>query len=492
MAITDPILTDLPMAAPVATIGLSDDEALLAQRLASRLSERQGELSLSYRYWEGMQPVTNLGISTPPELRNLRAIFGWCQSGVNAIDERLTVNGFRLPNSPAADEPLWDIWQANNLDADAPLVHLDSLIYGSAYVIVGPGDDGYPLITAESPRNMIAVTDTRTRKTKTAYQTYRDTDPTSETYGGQLATLYTLNATIHMVADGANGWAVIERDDHGYNEVPVVPFANRQSTGTRHGLSEITPAWRNTVDRACRTAVAMEVAREFYAIPQRYILGAVESAFQNADGTDVNVWDVIQGAILALEADKNGNLPQVGTFATGDPANFTKLLDLDVHTMAGLTGLPPHYLGIYSEGNPSSADAIRLSDFRLEKTADRKSVIFGDGWERVMRLAVRIDSNGAEVPEEMRRLETDWAPRGIPTPAATTDSISKQVAAEILPADSDVTLTKLGYTAVERARIAADRNRAKGRADLRAIMAAATPTPPAVNSVPAQSLPAAA
>ncbi|MET7752318.1 phage portal protein [Micromonospora sp. NPDC005367] len=458
------------MGIPEAATDLKPDETLIAQRLGSRLFERQGELDLSRHYYDGMQPVTNLGISTPPELRKLRAIFGWCQSGVNAIDERLTVNGFRLPNSPAVDESLWDIWQANNLDADAPLVHLDSLIYGSAYVIVGPGDDGYPLITAESPRNMIAVTDTRKRKTKAAYQTYLDTDPTSETYGRQLATLYTLNATVHMVDQGAKGWTVIDRDDHGFGEVPVVPFLNRQSTGTRHGRSEITDAWRNTVDRACRTAVAMEIAREYYAIPQRYILGAVESAFQKADGTGANVWEVLQGMILALEADKNGNLPQVGTFATGDPSNFTKLLDLDVHMMAGLTGLPPHYLGIYSEGNPSSADAIRLSDFRLEKAADRKSVIFGDCWERVMRLAVRVDTNGAEVSDDMRKMETDWAPRGIPTPAATTDSVTKQVAAEILPADSDVTLTKLGYTATERARIAADRQRAQGRADLLALV----------------------
>ncbi|WP_051179728.1 phage portal protein [Nocardia concava] len=467
--------------------GMTPDEARIAWWLAARLFDRRSDLQLSRWYYDGMQPPTNLGISTPPELASLRAVMGWCQSGVDAIDERLSVNGFRLPNSTAADESLWQIWQANNLDAESPLVHLDSLIYGSAYVVVGPGDskDAPPVITCESPIDMIAVVDTRRRRTSAAYQTYIDTDPTSETYARQRAALYLPNATIHLV-QGSRGWQVADRDDHNLGVVPVVAFLNRQSTHRREGLSEITDAWRNTVDRACRTTVAMEIAREFYAIPQRYILGIVEGAFQDASGNLANVWEIIQGKMLALEANEDGTLPQVGTFATGDPSNFTKLLDFDVRTMAGLMGLAPHYLGIFNEGNPASADAIRLSDFRLKTRADRKALAFGDCWEQVMRLAVMVETNTSQLSPEMLAMETDWAPTGIPTPAADTDAMTKQVQSELVPAESDVVLSKLGYSAVERARIASDRQRAQGRADLRAMVEAAKAQQAAAQQPPTQ------
>src|SRR5690606_37117023 len=77
---------------------------------------------------------------------------------------------------------------------------------------------------------------------------------------------------------------VVERDDHGVGLVPVVQFANRQRVSDRAGRSEITPAVMSITDAACRTLLGMEVSREFFAAPQRYILGASEGAFEDQEG----------------------------------------------------------------------------------------------------------------------------------------------------------------------------------------------------------------
>jgi hypothetical protein len=220
------------------------------------------------------------------------------------------------------------------------------------------------------------------------------------------------------------------------------------------------------------------VAREFFAAPQRYILGAAEDAFQKSDGSAATAWETYIGRITALEADDQGNLPQVGTWDTGDPANFTKLLEVDRTMMASLTGLPPQYLGIFSDGNPASADAIRMSDFRLKMIADRKAVAFGGAWEEAVRIALQI--RDGKLPDDAHRLETDWAPTGIPTPAADTDAITKQIQVGSVPADSDVTLEHLGYSAVDRARLANDRKRARGQSNLAALTGALKPAPTAV------------
>jgi hypothetical protein len=67
--------------------------------------------------------------------------------------------------------------------------------------------------------------------------------------------------------------------------VPVVRFPNRSRVRDREGRSEITPAIMNTTDSACRSLLGMEIAREFYSVPHRYVLGASESDFQDSRAT---------------------------------------------------------------------------------------------------------------------------------------------------------------------------------------------------------------
>lgn len=454
--------------------GLSEDEAAVAQYLARQIFDRRAELLLSNLYYEGMQPVTSLGIMIPPELEGLRAVLGWAETGVNARDQRLNVQGFRLPSSTSTVDDLWDIWQSNNLVEESGLAHLDAMVYGTSYVVIGPREGGgQPLITIESPLDMYASWNARKRRSTSALQTYIDTDPVSEHYGRQLAALYLEDATVHMVR-GEKGWQVIDRDDHRLGFVPVVPMANRERTQHRVGGSEITFAWRNVIDRACRNVNGMEVSREFWGAPQRYIIAAAKDAFEGDAGARA-AWEAYIGRILVLEADENGLEPKVGTFESGSPEPFTKLYDVDVRNMSSLTGLAPHYLGIYSDGNPSSADAIRLSDHRLKTIANEKCKTFGGRWEDVMRTALLI--RDGKLPDDAHRMETDWAPTGIPTPAADTDAITKQIAAGMIPPESDVALEAVGYSAVDRERIKAERRRARGGKAVADIIQAFAPTP---------------
>src|SRR6185503_11497585 len=104
--------------------------------------------------------------------------------------------------------------------------------------------------------------------------------------------------------------------------------------------------------------MALAVASEFYSAPQRYMLGAQESAFVDANNNPKSAWQTYLGRVLALEADDQGNLPQVGTFAAYDPAVYTKVIDALAQRVSAITGIPPYSLG-FATANPTSADAIR-------------------------------------------------------------------------------------------------------------------------------------
>lgn len=448
------------------SLQLSDDESRVLQWLTMRLFDQRPYLQLRGLYYDGLQKMQDLGISIPPSLKGLRTIMGWPQIGIDALDERCIVEGFRYPGTTETDEDLAGIWQANNLDGESSLAQLDAMIYGRCYITVGPGDDatnGEPLITAESPINMTASWSARMRRPVAALQLFLDTDFTSDMYGQEVAALYLPDRTIYMARTNATGspitgtgsWEITDRDDHNLGRLPVVRMANRQRLANRDGLSEITAAWMNITDSACRTLLGMEVGREFHAAPRRYVIGAAEDAFVRSDGSSVSAWDTYLGKIWGIERDEEGQLPQVGEFKTGDPKAYTELIDTYTQIMSGLAALPAEYLGMNSHGNPTSADAIRAQEARLVKRVQRKMVAFGEAWEDTLRVALMV--RDGRVPDQAHRIETDWIDPNTLTLAASSDAITKQVAEGILPRKSDVGLKRLGYTAVERARIALER-----------------------------------
>ena len=449
----------------VSDVAMPEPERRTMLMLAGRLLDPgyQAELKLSRLYYDCLNVVPSLGISVPPELESLRGILGWCSAGVDARSERLTVMGFRMPGQTEVDDELQVVWQENDLDAESTITHDDAMICGRTFVIVGTDTDrDVPLITTEAPENMFGSWDVRRRDLSAAYQTYIDQDPMSQTYMRQLATFYTRGSTVQLVS-GERGWEVQDRNDHEQGFVPVRMFAHRPTIRNRYGSSVMNAAWRNTQDRACRTLVRSEVAGEFFATLKIFLLGVTEQAFKNSDGSLATAWETFIGRLSALAADEHGNLPQVKEVRGESPDGFISTLDHAAQIMSGHTGLPPQYHGIFSDGNPASADAIRMSDFRLKTTADRLSVSFGNDWEAVMRMAMRVRGG---LPEGSERLETDWAYTGIPTPNADAVTVTTQMAAGAVPPTSDDALAAMGWTPVQRERIKAERKKMQGLAVL--------------------------
>jgi hypothetical protein len=380
----------------------------------------------------------DLGISIPPSLSGLRTVMGWPAIGIDALDERCIVESFRYAGQTESDDELDEIWHGNNMPLESSLGILDALVYGRGYIIGGTGEDeSVPLLTVESPLNMTAVWDARARKITHAIQLYLNTDWTSDLYNREIAALYlparpstwparsartaSPPATGRSSSATTTAWAC-----------PSSAWPTASARPTREGASEITPAWMNLVDSGCRTLLGMEVGREFHAAPRRYVLGASEENFRKPDGTPISAWDTYIGKIWGLERDEEGNLPQVGQFAPSDPSVYTKLVETYERLFQAAAGLPPHYMGITSDGNPASADAIRSSEARLIKRAERKHLGWGGDFCDGLRMALRI-KHGGELPEKARRIECDWIDPATATPGATTDALQKQIAAGMVP-----------------------------------------------------------
>ncbi|GLP64329.1 putative structural protein - phage associated [Streptomyces sp. TUS-ST3] len=443
---------------------LSDDELALINMLRADMQRDRYNLLLRDAYFNGEQLVRDLGISIPPQLKGLHTVIGWPRVGVESLEERLDLEAFRWADgSDSAD--LSEIAEANDLFDESSLAHLDALVYGREYLAVGSGDCGTPdcppLISAESPLDMTLMWDARLRMGTAALRECQADGFVESGPEERMIVLYLPDQTVTALPSPSGGWEVIDRDMHNLGVVPVVRMANRQRTADRVGKSEITPEVMSITDAACRRLMGMEVAAEFFGAPQRYILGASESAFQDAEGNAKSAWETYIGRVLALERDEDGNVPTVGQFAAHDPTAMTRIIDLYARIMSSQFGLPPHMLG-YTTDNPASADAIRSTEAKLVKRSERRIRRYGAAWQQAMRLALWV--RDGEPPDKTRRIETVWRNPATPTVAAQADATVKLVQAGILPADSDVTLEMAGLTEGQRQRVRADRRRSTAAA----------------------------
>ncbi|MFE1321600.1 phage portal protein [Kitasatospora phosalacinea] len=464
-AVTTPYAPALP------STFLSDDELAMIGEMRADLLTSRYQLELRDAYFNGEQLVRDLGISIPPQLKGLHTVIGWPRIGVEALEHRLDLEAFRWADGGDASD-LREIADANDLFDECSLAHTDALVYGREYVTVGSGDCGSsdcpPLITYESPLDMTVLWDARTR---TVLAALRESQGSRLGYdlgpSDRLVTLMLPDSTIHAAPSSSGGLEIVERDDHGMGMVPVLRMANRQRTADRVGRSEITPEVMSVTDAACRRLMGIEVAAEFFGAPQRYILGASESAFQDAEGNAKSAWETYIGRVLALERDEDGNTPEVGQFAAHDPSNQTKIVDLYARIMSSQLSVPPHMLG-YTSDNPASADAIRSAQDSLVKKAERRIRRFSATHRDTMRLALWV--RDGQPPDKARRIECVWRNPATPTLASQTDAAVKMVTAGLIPAESDVALEMAGLTEDQRRRVEADRKRAAGYQDMASIL----------------------
>ena len=416
-------------------------------RLRQDFSRFAGANAEKAKYYDGKTRLKDLGISLPPQMRLIDTVLGWPGTVVDALEERLDFEGW---DSKELDL----IFQTNDLDVSSSTAHLDALIFGTSFITVTSGREGEPdvVVSVVSPNDMVVTRDNRTGRVIEACQ-YIDGED------GERAVLYREMDTVWLYEQSGE-WYVDRVDDHELGRVPVAQFVNRPRASKTNGRSEITPAVRSLTDSAMRTLVGAEVAREFYAVPQRYLMGAPESFFLDEDGNPRGAWDAMMGKILAIERDEEtGDVPTVGSFAANSMSPFFEQLRELAKQVAAEGAVPNGYMGFSSDANPSSADAIRMTENRLVKRAERRQAMFGKAWTEVARLILMVRDGRpfSALTDEELAIRPLWRDAATPTRAAAADEVVKMISAGVYTAQGDYALKRLGLSPMDREMLRRDR-----------------------------------
>ncbi|MDB5716440.1 MAG: phage portal protein [Sphingomonadales bacterium] len=440
---------------------LTDAEEQTRLKLLSQLSQARKANLRQEAYYEGARKVRDLGISIPPHLRDVEAVAAGPQIVVDVVDERMDWRGWSADEDLALD----DVYDQNHLEIEVGQATLDSLICGLAYLTVGTGDDDEPevLVKAESPSRMTATWDSRRRRAVDGLCEMFDSR--NRLTGWQM---YVPGETITAERKGGR-LVVTDRDEHGNDRVPIAVLINKPRASRMGGRSEITRHIRSITDSHMRTLLGMEIAREFYGAPQRYLMGADESMFVDENGNPVGQWAALIGRMLMAPRDDEDQLPVAGQFASSSPQPFTELLKTYMQEISASSGIPATHFG-FATDNPASADAIQRADVRLDKRAVRRQKNYNLGLVELGELVCLWRDGELPEPGSIRSL---WTPVSLTAPGAAADRAVKMISAGVLDPTWDFTLEQFGLDDDEILRVNQERLRNAGRSNMANLAAAA-------------------
>lgn len=263
--------------------------------LRAKLSSKQNWIRTKYEYYEQINQTMDPSPIVPAKEKYLyNSKLGWCTKAVDDLANRLIIDSFENDNYA-----MWDIFCQNNKDILFDSAFRSALISACCfiYVMINDGDVQLQLIDG---RNATGTIDPTTFLLKEGYAIL-DTDelgnPTLEAYFTPEMT-YFYDSTYKTVTavDNPTGYPLL---------VPVIyrPDADRRP----FGQSRISKSLMDIQDKARYTITCMEVAREFGAFPQKYVVGLAQDA----------EFDTLENAykqILAIDKDGDGDKPTVGQF----------------------------------------------------------------------------------------------------------------------------------------------------------------------------------
>lgn len=469
------------------------DPMVWMRRLYAELACRRPTVERCARYYDGDH---NLGFASEKFLEAFGGLFrafadNWCGTVVDAVEERLNVEGFRVSSDdPKADSKAWTIWQRNELDAQSQIAHQESLYAGASFLTAWPDENEQALITVESAASAIVDCHPKfTRQRRAALRTFVDDDgyEHAELFLPERVYQFRSKAKATNYSSSKVNWIV---DPDSTNDldasgsmpnplrvVPMVELRNRPRlyTSRRVGFaahSEISPIIP-LQDAVNKLVADMLVASEFAAAPQRWMTG-YEPKTDPTTGQEVPPnWRPGAGRTWTAESTDAA----FGSFEVAQLSNFTTAIGMMIQHIASISRTPQHYLD--SSADRLSGESIKAAETPLIAKTKRKMRPLGEAWEEIMRIAGQID--GVSELAEAAGMETIWADPETRTEAEHVDATLKKQA---LGVPNEQLWEDVGYTPqqIERFRSMAATSAlmtfAGTQADALGQAAAAPPRPP--------------
>lgn len=384
---------------------------------------------------------------------------GWPAKSVDVMARRCKFERFTVPGND--DDPLGiaPMLAENDFTMLLPQAITSTFVHSCSFWMATEGDTSISepevLLSAQSAMFGAGLWDYRLRRLRAALSVSNMDEM------GRVTEWLMFLPGVTIRGRWDRKWSV-ERYYHTLDRLPVEVLPDRPTLDRPFGKSRISRSVMGLTDSALRTLVRMEIGAEFYSSPQRWVMGADESMFTDADGNLIPQWQALMGRIWAAPADDENPeapLPQVGQFNATNPTPHTEQLRTLAAMFASETSLPLSELGIVHD-NPSSAEAIEAAERSL--IIESKYVMdtcFTPRLVRFIQTALQIRDGWDAMPSEVAKLGIRWSAPENTMLSAAADSVVKVLSVVPELANSDIPFEMLDWddSTIRRARADIDK-----------------------------------
>ncbi len=460
--------------------GLDPADAADVRDLIELWARKKARNDLRDRYYLSHVELKNLGISLPRELAGkIRPRVDWPRKAVLALANRSVLDGYTAKDAEVTDE-LRAISEANCLKSLYRRNVIGQLKHCCGFWTVTDAGDGAPVISAYPATAAAALWDDALKSIRcglvvvesAARQGTDDRVPT-------LVGVYEPGYVIELYSVGSR-WEAAYRP-HGMGRPLMEPMPYEPTLERPFGQSRITRTVMSITDDAVREKARSEVAAEFAAFPQKWLLGTdVETI------NDGNRYSAAMGVMQEVAKDPDGDSPTIWQSPQLTMQPHIDYMRSLAAQFAGETDLPLSSLGVVSD-NPSSAEAIYAAKEDLVIDAQNLNRSNAQALRNValMALAVSHGTDWATERDAGHGVEPMFRDEARPSVVSMSDALLKQVQAIPWLADTSVALEMLGYTEEQRQRMQADKKRAQADAAISSLFAPTKEAESANSSQPA-------
>lgn len=391
---------------------------------------------------------------------------------VTAVVDRLEVAAVTVVgNGSATDRLRHDVWEANELGLEAPIIHRKACEFGDEYVFLteGVGDDGEPNGTVEIERSGALTTriiydPERPRRPKYAIKSWEIG------HGEKRRRRVNLYYPVYDPEGCRIERWITRKGEKGSDPEHWIPYTEVDPESGEESLPAVEdlerfPVYHFRTDRPYgvplhvdayggqailnKLMVTLMATVDQQGYPTRYAL--TDGAASEGDSDDDDFGDLDDdNAGVVDEKDRASKLrsgpgevwwlegaSKAGQFDAADPDAFLKPADWVVRMSAQATDTPLH---MYDPGGDQpSGDSRRAALDTLVKKVGFLSLSFGSTWKRLLSDALGILDPG------LKGIEVDvrWAPFDAVDDLEGWQTVAAKIDAGVPVAQA---LTEAGYT----------------------------------------------
>lgn len=339
------------------------------------------------------------------EASGMTFVDNFCEVVVDVLAERLNITGFQSSDdNEELDALVWDMWTVNRMDGIQGKVHTETLTKGDGYIFVEWNEEKRRVVfTPQTADLILPHYDSATGLIDYISKTWTQEMFRPGHFVARMNLYYPERIEKYIAELDSRFWLpFIEIGDPGWPlpwtvdgtemgeaiGLPIIHFRNKPGSEDfgRSELHSVIPLQ----DVLNKTLIDLLATTDTMGFPQRWTVNMAKQ------GT----LEVVPGSIWGLQEEGGGGFgpsnAAVGQFEAADPTQLISVCEFWVQQIAGVSRTPQYLFQI--GGDVPSGEALKTAESGLVHKADQRKVDFGNSYEDVIFMGLRIQSVFGENP----------------------------------------------------------------------------------------------